>query len=57
MEIHAPSFLSISRRRGPLVSADSILARNNSLRLETNGFPGVFYRGSGPPIVSGSSLT
>jgi hypothetical protein len=35
---------------------DPTLARNDSLGFETAGYPGVFYLGSGPPIVSGSTL-
>ena len=43
-------------RTGHLVVTDSTLARNDSLGFETAGYPGVFYLGSGPPIVSGSTL-
>ncbi|MFT5201805.1 MAG: hypothetical protein ACI9C1_001183 [Candidatus Aldehydirespiratoraceae bacterium] len=46
-----------NNRTGHLVIVDSSLARNDSLGFKTNGYPGVFYLGSGPPIVSGSSLT
>ena len=33
------------------------MARNPSLGFETAGYPGIFYLGSGPPIVSASSLS
>ena len=35
---------------------DPTLARNDSLGFETTGYPGGLYLGSGPPIVSGSTL-
>ena len=49
-------FFVSNNRTGHLVITDSTLARNESLGFETPGYPGVFYLGSGPPIVSGSTL-
>ncbi|MEZ5246859.1 MAG: S-layer homology domain-containing protein [Acidimicrobiales bacterium] len=49
-------FYVSNNRTGHLVITDSTLARNDSLGFETAGYPGVFYLGSGPPIVSGSTL-
>jgi hypothetical protein len=49
-------FFVSNNRTGHLVITDSTLARNDSLGFETAGYPGVFYLGSGPPIVSGSTL-
>jgi len=49
-------FFVSNNRTGHLVITDSTLARNESLGFETHGYPGVFYLGSGPPIVSGSTL-
>lgn len=49
-------FYVSNNRAGHLVITDSTPARNDSLGFETAGYPGVFYLGSGPPIVSGSTL-
>jgi hypothetical protein len=49
-------FYVSNNRTGHLVITDSTLARNDSLGFETAGYPGIFYLGSGPPIVSGSTL-
>jgi hypothetical protein len=49
-------FYVSNNRTGHLVVTDSILRRNESRGFETNGYPGVFYLGSGPPIVTDSTL-
>jgi hypothetical protein len=41
---------------GTLRITNSVLRLNPSARFETRGFPGIFYLGSGPPLVSGSTL-
>lgn len=41
---------------GTLRIANSVLRLNPSLGFETAGFPGIFYLGSGPPLVSASTL-
>ena len=50
-------FFVSNDRSGHLVIRDSAMARNPSLGFETAGYPGVFYLGSGPPIVTGSTLS
>jgi hypothetical protein len=49
-------FFVSNDRTGQLVITDAELRRNPSLGFETAGYPGIFYLGSGPPIVSGSVL-
>lgn len=44
-------------RSGNLRIADSTMSDNPSLGFETAGYPGIFYLGSGPPIVANSSLS
>lgn len=44
-------------RSGHLAIDDSVLARNPSLGFETQGYPGIFYLGAGPPLVTNSVLT
>ncbi|MEM8704895.1 MAG: S-layer homology domain-containing protein [Actinomycetota bacterium] len=44
-------------RSGNLRITDSSMSDNPSLGFETAGYSGVFYLGSGPPIVTGSSLS
>ena len=41
---------------GTLRISNSTLRLNPSLKFETAGFPGIFYLGSGPPLVSASTL-
>jgi hypothetical protein len=41
---------------GTLSITNSILRYNPNLGFETAGFPGIFYLGSGPPQVSGSTI-
>ena len=41
---------------GHLIITDSQLRRNPSLGFETAGYPGIFYLGSGPPIVTNSII-
>ena len=50
-------FFVSNNRTGHLVITDTTMARNPSLGFETAGYPGIFYLGSGPPIVSASSLS
>ena len=50
-------FFVSNNRTGNLVITDSTLTRNDSLGFETSGYPGIFYLGSGPPIVTGSTLS
>ncbi len=47
-------FFVSNNRLGNLTITDSELRNNPSLGFETAGYPGVFYLGEGPPIVSGS---
>jgi hypothetical protein len=49
-------FFVSNNRTGHLVIDDSVLSYNPSLSFETNGYPGIFYLGSGPPLVTGSLL-
>jgi len=49
-------FFVSNNRTGNLYITDSELRRNPSLGFETTGYPGIFYLGSGPPIVTGSIL-
>ncbi len=49
-------FFVSNNRTGHLVITDSELRRNQSLGFETAGYPGIFYLGSGPPLVTGSTL-
>ena len=49
-------FFVINDRTGRLVIADSTLRDNPSDGFETSGYPGIFYLGSGPPVVTGSTL-
>lgn len=41
---------------GNLVIQDSTLTNNPSDKFETQGYPGIFYLGSGPPQVENSTL-
>ena len=50
-------FFVSNNRTGNLVITDSTMARNPSHGFETAGYPGIFYLGSGPPIVAASSLS
>ncbi len=49
-------FFVSNDRSGNLYIEDSELRRNPSLGFETAGYPGIFYLGSGPPIVTNSIL-
>ncbi|MGH3417198.1 MAG: hypothetical protein ACRDSS_12085, partial [Actinocrinis sp.] len=44
-------------RTGTLAIRDSTLSGNPSKGFWTNGFPGIFFLGSGKPAVSGSTLS
>jgi hypothetical protein len=41
---------------GHLVVTDSVLSGNPSAGFETPGYPGIFYLGSGPPLVTRSTI-
>ncbi|MGC3999458.1 MAG: hypothetical protein QM767_19270 [Anaeromyxobacter sp.] len=49
-------FFVSNDRTGHLIIKDSQLARNPSAGFETQGYPGIFYLGSGAPQVSGSTI-
>jgi hypothetical protein len=49
-------FYVSNNRTGNLRITNSQLSNNPSLGFETNGYPGIFYLGSGPPQVSNSTL-
>jgi len=49
-------FFVSNDRSGNLIVRDSTLRRNPSDGFETNGFPGIFYLGSGPIQVSNSTI-
>ena len=49
-------FFVSNNRTGNLIITDSELRRNPSLGFETAGYPGIFYLGSGPPIVTNSII-
>jgi hypothetical protein len=53
----AAIFFVSNDRTGTLRIDDSTLRRNRSAGFGTPGFPGIFYLGSGPPQVSGSTIT
>jgi hypothetical protein len=50
-------FFVSNDRTGHLVIEDSVLTRNPSLGFETQGYPGIFYLGDGPPQVTDSTIT
>ncbi|BBH66674.1 hypothetical protein ACTI_33590 [Actinoplanes sp. OR16] len=49
-------FFVSNDRTGTLTVKDSTLRSNPSGTFETSGYPGIFYIGSGDPVVSGSRL-
>jgi hypothetical protein len=49
-------FFVSNNRTGHLKIRDSQLTGNRSGRFETQGFPGIFYLGSGPPQVTNSTI-
>ncbi len=49
-------FFVSNDRSGHLIIRDSYLAKNPSAGFETNGYPGIFYLGDGPPQVSNSTI-
>lgn len=49
-------FFVSNDRTGALIISDSQLRNNPSEGFETNGYPGIFYLGSGPPQVSNSTI-
>lgn len=49
-------FFVSNNRTGQLRIVGSTLERNPSLGFETQGFPGIFYLGSGPPQVTRSVI-
>ena len=49
-------FFVSNNRAGRAFVASSILTGNPSLGFETAGFPGIFHLGSGPPVVTNSTL-
>jgi hypothetical protein len=50
-------FFVSNDRSGELRITSSTLTHNPSLGFGTPGYPGIFYLGSGPPQVSGSTIT
>jgi hypothetical protein len=50
-------FFVSNDRTGTLFIDRSTLRHNPSLGFETAGYPGIFYLGSGPPSVTGSTLS
>lgn len=49
-------FFVSNNRTGHLIIRDSYLSNNPSYGFETNGYPGIFYLGDGPPQVSNSTI-
>ena len=49
-------FFVSNDRTGTLRIDDSTLLRNPSDGFQTAGFPGIFYLGSGPPVVTNSTI-
>ena len=49
-------FFVSNNRTGRLFIDDSVLRRNPSDGFETAGYPGIFYLGDGPPVVTNSIL-
>ncbi|WP_370383404.1 hypothetical protein [Catenulispora sp. GAS73] len=49
-------FYVSNNRTGTLTIRDSILSANINDKFSTDGYPGVFFLGSGQPVVSGSTL-
>jgi hypothetical protein len=49
-------FFVSNDRTGRLLVTDSELRRNPNMGFETTGYPGIFYLGSGSPVVSGSVI-
>lgn len=49
-------FFVSNDRSGTLHISGSTLQGNPSLGFETDGYPGIFYLGNGPPVVTGSVL-
>lgn len=49
-------FFVSNNRTGTLRIEDSTLRRNPSDGFETAGYPGIFYLGSGPPVVERSTI-
>ncbi len=50
-------FFVSNNRSGRAFIRGSELVGNPSLGFETSGFPGIFHLGSGPPVVTDSTLT
>ncbi|KUG28321.1 putative lipoprotein [hydrocarbon metagenome] len=49
-------FFVSNDRTGTLRIEDSVLRKNPSDGFETAGYPGIFYLGSGPPVVVNSVI-
>ena len=49
-------FFVSNNRTGRAFIRSSQLSSNPSLGFETRGFPGIFYLGAGPPVVSDSTI-
>lgn len=49
-------FFVSNNRTGSLVIKDSTLKANPSGQFETQGYPGIFYLGKGPPQVTNSTI-
>ena len=49
-------FFVSNDRTGTLRIEDSVLRENPSDGFETAGYPGIFYLGSGPPVVVNSVI-
>ena len=48
-------FFVSNNRTGTLTIRNSVLKGNPSAGFETAGYPGIFYLGSGLPVISGST--
>lgn len=49
-------FFVSNNRTGELAIAHSVLERNQSRGFETRGYPGIFFLGSGSPLVTSSTI-
>jgi hypothetical protein len=49
-------FFVSNDRTGQLAVTDSTLSGNPSAGFETQGYPGIYYLGAGPPLVTRSTI-
>lgn len=49
-------FFTSNDQSGSIVVRDSVLSGNPSLGFESEGFPGMFFVASGPPVVENSTI-